>query len=141
MPCWGGSRSSSRPRPRANTNFGPRFSDAGPELTDADNVATKLVKVVRQRVRALLVAGYPAPEVQFLRNALLRDTALEFASWLQSASEGYEQSGHRPLRRLPANLPELSQYDVVILFDPDMRALGSAWSEMLQSSSVRPAAD
>ncbi len=106
--------------------------DAGPELTEADNMAAKLVKVVRKRVRALLVAGYPAPEVQFLRNALLRDSAIEFASWLQSASEGYEQSGHRPIRRPPANLAELSQYDVVILFDPDMAALGSAWSEMLQ---------
>ncbi len=94
--------------------FRATVSQTGPELTDSDNVAMKGVKVVRQRVRALLVAGYPAPEVQFLRNALLRDTALEFASWLQSASEGYEQSGHRPLRRLPANLQELSHYDVVM---------------------------
>ena len=73
--------------------FRATVSQTGPELTDSDNVALKGVKVVRQRVRALLVAGYPAPEVQFLRNALLRDTALEFASWLQSASEGYEQAG------------------------------------------------
>jgi hypothetical protein len=120
------------PEATGQYEFRASIVDVGPELTDDDNVATKLVKVVRQRVRALLIAGYPAPEVQFLRNALLRDTALEFASWLQSASEGYEQAGHRPLRRLPANLQELSQYDVVILFDPDMRALGSGWSEMLQ---------
>jgi len=113
--------------------FRATISQTGPELTESDNVALKGVKVVRQRVRALLVAGYPAPEVQFLRNALLRDTALEFASWLQSASEGYEQAGHRPLRRLPATLQELSHYDVVILFDPDMKALGSAWSEMLRN--------
>ena len=104
---------------------------AGPELSESDNVATKIIKVVRQRVRVLLVAGYPGPEVQFLRNALLRDTALEFASWLQSAGDSYEQAGHRPIRRLPANLQELSQYDAVILFDPDMRALGSNWSEIL----------
>ena len=120
------------PEATGQYEFRASIVDAGPELTDADNTATKLVKVVRQRVRTLLVAGYPAPEVQFLRNALLRDTAIEFASWLQSASDGYEQAGHRPLRRLPANLQELSQYDVVILFDPDMRALGSAWSELLQ---------
>ncbi len=120
------------PEATGQYEFRATIVDAGPELTDADNVAAKLVKAVRQRVRALLVAGYPAPEVQFLRNALLRDSAIEFASWLQSASEGYEQSGHRPIRRPPANLQELSQYDVVILFDPDMRALGSDWSEMLQ---------
>ena len=91
------------PEATGQYQFRGTISQSGPELTATDNVAMKGVKVVRQRVRALLVAGYPAPEVQFLRNALLRDTALEFASWLQSASEGYEQAGHRPLRRLPAN--------------------------------------
>ena len=111
--------------------FRATVTQPGPELTDADNKALKMVKVVRQRVRALLIAGYPAPEVQFLKNALLRDTALEFASWLQSAAEGYEQSGHRPIRRLPKDLQELSHYDVVVLFDPDMKALGPTWAEML----------
>jgi hypothetical protein len=120
------------PEATGQYDFRARISDAGPELTDSDNALTKTVKVVRQRVRALLIAGSPAPEVQFLRNALLRDTALEFASWLQSAGEGYEHIGHRPIRRLPANLQELSQYDVVILFDPDVQALGANWSEMLQ---------
>ena len=128
------------PEATGQYEFRASIIDAGPELTDADNMAAKLVKVVRKRVRALLVAGYPAPEVQFLRNALLRDSAIEFASWLQSASEGYEQSGHRPLRRLPANLAELSQYDVVILFDPDMRASAPAGPKCCRNSSARPAA-
>ncbi len=69
--------------------------------------------------------------MQFLRNSLLRDTGLEFACWLQTAGSGYEQMGTRPIRRLPANRQELEHYDVVILFDPDMRALGPAWSELI----------
>jgi Protein of unknown function (DUF1194) len=113
--------------------FRAGISQSSPELTTSDNTALKMVKVVRQRVRALMIAGYPAPEVQFLRNALLRDTALEFASWLQSASEGYEQAGHRPIRRLPKDLQELSHYDVVVLFDPDMKALGTGWADMLHN--------
>ncbi|HEX3726042.1 MAG TPA: hypothetical protein VHV08_07350 [Pirellulales bacterium] len=108
-----------------------RIGELGSELTDADNFATQSMKVVRQQIRVLLVAGAPSPEVQFLRNALVRDTALEFACWLQTAGQGYEQVGTRPIRRLPANRQELEQYDVVILFDPDMRALGPAWSELL----------
>jgi hypothetical protein len=79
----------------------------------------------------LLIAGAPSFEVQFLRNALLRDTGLEFACWLQTAGDGYEQMGTRPIRRLPANRQELEHYDVVILFDPDMRALGPAWPPLL----------
>ena len=73
----------------------------------------------------------PSPEVQFLRNALLRDTGLEFACWLQTAGNGYEQMGTRPIRRLPANRQELEQFDVLVLFDPDMRALGPAWPELI----------
>lgn len=105
--------------------------DLGEELTDTDNFATHSMKVVRQQIRVLLIAGAPSPEVQFLRNALLRDTGMEFACWLQSAGDGYEQMGSRPIRRLPNNRQELELYDVVVLFDPDMRALGPAWPELI----------
>jgi hypothetical protein len=105
--------------------------DAGPELTDNDNTAVKTAKVVRQRIRTLVIAGAPSPEVQFLRNALLRDPVIELACWLQSAGENYEQVGTRPVRRLPANPQELSYFDVVVLVDPNMKKLGPAWDEML----------
>jgi len=119
------------PESTGQYDFRATVSNVGAELTDADNVRQTSVKVIRQRIRVLVLAGYPAPEVQFLRNALLRDTALEFASWLQTAGEGYEQIGHRPLRRLPENQQELNHYDVLVLFDPDMRLLPPGWSEML----------
>ncbi len=108
-----------------------RVSELGAELTEADNFATHAMKVVRQQIRVLLIAGAPSPEVQFLRNALVRDKGLEFACWLQTAGSSYEQMGTRPIRRLPSNRQELEQFDVVILFDPDMRALGSSWSDLL----------
>ncbi len=105
--------------------------DAGVELTESDNVAVKSIKVVRQRIRVLIVAGAPSPEVQFLRNSLLRDPVIDLACWLQSASENYEQVGHRPVRRLPANLQELSYFDVLVLIDPNIKKLGPGWDEMM----------
>lgn len=112
--------------------FRARVEDAGPELTESDNEQIEQVRVVRQSIRVLLLAGYPSFEVQFLRNAMLRDTRLEFSTWLQSAAEGYEHSAtRRPLRRPPASQQELDHFDVLILVDPDMRALGPAWPEML----------
>lgn len=108
-----------------------QVSELGPELTEADNFATQAMKVVRQQIRVLLVAGSPSPEVQFLRNSLLRDTGIEFASWLQAAGAGYEQLGTRPLQRLPTTRQELEQFDVLILVDPDAQALGPAWSELI----------
>ena len=62
---------------------------------------------------------------------MLRDQSIEFSSWLQSATENYEQVGYKPLRRLPATQTELNHYDVVILYDPQMRDLGQTWSDML----------
>jgi hypothetical protein len=109
-----------------------RLIDVPGEFTESDNDSLAAIRVIRQRIRVLLVAGYPAPEVQFLRNALLRDLSLEFASWLQSADEEYEQVGHRPLRRLPATFEEVDHYDAIILFDPDMKQLGPTWPDMLK---------
>jgi hypothetical protein len=119
------------PEMLGQVDFRATVFDAGQELTEADNTATQTVKVIRQRIHVLLIADNPSPEIQFLRNSLLRDNGMEFSSWLQSAGASYEQVGHKPLKRLPANAQELNQYDVIILSDPDMRQLGPTWSEML----------
>ncbi len=111
--------------------FRARVEDAGPELTQDDNVATVAVKVVRQQIRVLLLAGEPSPEVQFLRNALMRDQHVEFAAWIQHADPGYRQPGDRPINRLPTDAAELSRYDALLLVDPDVRSLGAQWPEML----------
>ena len=111
--------------------FRARVEDVGPELTQEDNVATAAVRVVRQQIRILVIAGEPSPEVQFLRNALMRDQHVEFAAWLQNADPGYRQAGDRPLQRLPNDQEELRAYDALLLIDPDMRALGPQWPEMI----------
>ena len=105
--------------------------NAGPELTTDDNVATAAVEVIRQQIRVLLIAGAPSSEMQFLRNALLRDPQIEFASWLQSAAKDYENVGDKPIRRLPVTKEELNHYDALVMLDPDARALGAAWPEMI----------
>jgi len=120
-----------KPELAGQYDFRARIADVGPELSDTDNEATASVKVIRQKIRVLLIASEPSPEVQFLRNALLRDKTLEFASWLQNAAEGYEHVGHRPIRRLPATQQEMNQYDVLLLVDPDLRKLDHGWPELL----------
>ncbi len=108
-----------------------RVEEGGSELTLEDNVATAAVKVVRQQIRVLLVAGGPSPEVQFLRNALMRDQHVEFAGWFQHADPGFRQPGDHPILRLPNDQAELARYDALLLVDPDMRALGQQWPEMI----------
>jgi len=108
-----------------------RVEDPGPELSKDDNVSTASVRVVRQEIRVLMIAGAPSPEVQFLKNTFLRDPRIEFSGWYQHADPGYQQPGDRPIVRLPQNDEELSGFDVLLLFDPDMRTLGPRWPEMI----------
>jgi hypothetical protein len=119
------------PRVVGQYEFRARVEDAGPELTQDDNVATAAVRVVRQQIRVLMIAGAASPEVQFLRNALLRDQHVEFAGWIQHADPGFRQPGDRPIQRLPNDAAELRRYDALILVDPDLRALGAQWPEMI----------
>ena len=93
--------------------------------------ATAAVRVVRQQIRVLMIAGSPSPEVQFLRNALQRDQHVEFAAWLQHADPGYRQPGDRPIARLPSDAEELGRYDALVLIDPDMQALGPQWPDLI----------
>ena len=111
--------------------FRARVGDAGPELTLDDNVATAAVRVVRQQIRVLMIAGAPSPEVQFLRNALLRDQHVESAVWLQHADPGYGRGATGRSSRLPNDADELGRYDALLLIDPDMRALGPQWPELI----------
>lgn len=108
-----------------------RIEDAGPELTRDDNSATAAVRVVRQQIRVLMIAGSPSPEMQFLRNALQRDQHVAFAAWLQHADPGYRQPGDRPITRLPNDAEELARYDALVLIDPDMQALGAQWPDLI----------
>jgi hypothetical protein len=119
------------PRVVGQYEFRARAVDAGPELTMDDNVSTAAVRVVRQQIRVLLIAGAASPEVQFLRNALLRDQHVEFAGWIQHSDPGFRQPGDRPINRLPNNDAELRQYDALLMIDPDLRALGAQWPEMI----------
>ena len=61
----------------------------------------------------------------------MRDQHVEFAAWIQHADPGFRQPGDRPITRLPNNDAELRRYDALLLVDPDLRALGAQWPEMI----------
>ena len=96
-----------------------RLEGVGSELTDTDNLATGEMRVIRQKIRVLFVAGSTFPEVEFVRNALLRDTGLSASTWLQTADAKYEQFGNPPVKRLPVTQEEMNEFDCVVLYDPD----------------------
>ena len=111
--------------------FRATVEDAGPELSTDDNRGHTEVRVVRDRLHVLLIAGAAFPEVQFLKNALYRDRKIELSSWLMNADDDYEHLGDVPIRRLPVTQQELDDYDCVLLYDPDPNAWPPHFPEML----------
>lgn len=118
------------PQP-ARLEFRATLTGAGSELTSDDNTAVAEVRVIRQKIKVLLIAGSTFPEVQFLRNTLLRDASVDLSSWLQAADAKYEHPGASPIRRLPATQTELNDYDCIVLYDPDPAAWPQDYPQML----------
>lgn len=112
--------------------FRVSLADTGPELTVDDNTALAEVRVIRQKIRVLFIAGSTFPEVQFIRNALMRDKGIDLSSWLQAADADYEQPGTSPIRRLPRTPAELNDYDCVVLYDPDPNGWPANFPAMLE---------
>lgn len=118
----------------ARVEFRATLSDAGPPLTPGDHLQMAEVKAINQRIKVLFIAGSSFPEVQFMRNALLRDKGVEMSSWLQGADANFKHPGTvASLNRLPANQEELNGYDCIVLYDPDPALLPDNWNEMAQS--------
>jgi len=94
-----------------------------PEETLRDDNAVEFsVHVTPEKIRVLLVEGYPRWEYRYLKNLLLRsDQNLEVQCYLLSATPDFVQEstkGLPPLAAVPTNRKQLlDSYDVVILGD------------------------
>ncbi|XAL98640.1 hypothetical protein OT109_13755 [Phycisphaeraceae bacterium D3-23] len=122
--------------------FRARLEEVEGEIDPLDNAAIKQVNVVPDKTRVLFIAGYSFPEVQFLRNALLRDPSVEVSTWLQEAAlvnarDDRNRSWQQPaspglaLNRLPKTIDELDQYDCIVLYDPNPAGWAVNFSDLL----------
>ncbi len=103
------------------------------ETSAEDNQRTSAtMKVVDEKIRVLLIAGLPNWEYIQLQRLLQRDPAISLSCWLQSMDESRPQEGDEPISSLPRSLADLSQYNVVMLIDPNPEEFDQAWIEALQ---------
>ncbi|MBX2850355.1 MAG: VWA domain-containing protein [Phycisphaeraceae bacterium] len=119
-----------------------RLEEVEGEIDPDDNAAIKQVNVVYDKTRVLFIAGYTFPEVQFIRNALIRDSTVEVSTWLQTASKDFKHAGNDPIRRLPVDLVELAGgtkngqvfpgYDAIVLYDPTPAKWPAGFSDLLK---------
>ena len=88
------------------------------EVTLANNKRAFVQTVIDKKLKVLYIENEPRYEYRYLRNAILRDTSLDFACLLLSgdgANEGGE--GNIPVKGFPADEKTLFDYDIIVLGD------------------------
>ena len=79
----------------------------------------KLVTVLDNQARVLLIAGGPSWEYRGILRRLQEEESINLSGWMQSIAAGRAQEGNTIITQLPETKEELLQYDVILLVDPD----------------------
>lgn len=88
------------------------------EITVSNNKRSFIQTVISKKLKVLYVENEPRYEFRYLKNAILRDTSLDFGCILLSgddAAAGGE--GNFPVNGFPQNEKELFEYDIIVLGD------------------------
>lgn len=96
------------------------------EFNVEDNLQTPSVKVFDRPTKVLLVAGGPMRDYQFVRNLLFRHKSFDVDVVLQTGAPGTSQESDKLLLAFPETREQLYDYDAVIAFDPDWKAISTA---------------
>ena len=106
-----------------NLSLDPPIEEVGdhsgyePELITDNNQRQISVEMVDRPIRVLYVEGYPRWDYRYLKTMLIREESIDCSIMLVSADREFAQEGDTPIARLPRELRELEDYDVVIIGD------------------------
>ena len=114
-----------------------------PEASSAaDNTRlARTIQVRKEKIRVLLVQGYPSFEYRFLRNMLARNETIELHTVLQDADVEYAEQDKSSLRVFPVRRDELVPSDDVRHGVYDVIILGNVNPALLSAASLRNLAD
>ena len=89
----------------------------------SDKFLEGAVDVSDHQTHVLLLAGGPLRDYQYLRTLLFRDKSMKVDVLLQSGQTGMSQEATNILDDFPATRQEMADYDCIVAFDPDWKAL------------------
>ena len=105
---------------------------APPGSSDAsDKFLEGAVDVSDHQTHVLLLAGGPLRDYQYLRTLLFRDKSMKVDVLLQSGQPGMSQEASNILSEFPSSQLEMADYDCLVGFDPDWKALNPKQVEAL----------
>jgi hypothetical protein len=123
-----------RPTKKGVTRYTVIVPPQDDELSARNNAVEHTVTVKDDKVRVLLVAGWPSWEWRYLKTALARDKTVAVSVWLQSADTDWVMAGGTQLNQLPLNKKEfVDSFDVVVLLGASAGALSDEQMENLRS--------
>jgi uncharacterized membrane protein len=102
------------------------------EVSRENNRRTFSVRVVEKQLRILYLEATPRWEYRYLKNAILRDTSIQFACLLTEADPRLGGEGNVRITSFPREPAELFRYDIVILGDVPREALSQEQLESLR---------
>ena len=89
----------------------------------SDQYLESPVDVSEHQTHVLLVAGGPMRDYQYVRTLLFRDKSVKVDVLLQSGQPGMSQEATAILNDFPSTRQEMADYDCLVAFDPDWKAL------------------
>lgn len=92
------------------------------EISAENNEHLFVVRVLKEKIDLLLVAGRPSAELRFVKRALDADVSLEVQTVVLSLASFPGRLG-RAGAGFPSSWPDLAKKDVVVLLDCDAKAL------------------
>jgi uncharacterized membrane protein len=102
------------------------------EVSRSNNQRTVPIRVVDKKLRILYLESAPRWEYRYLKNAILRDTSIQFACLLTEADARLGGEGNLSITRFPQDVGELFRYDIVILGDVPRETFSAAQLEALR---------
>ena len=102
------------------------------ELTADDNFLSASVRVLKDQMRVLLIAGEATWDYRFVTGLLTREPTIDLSCWLQSLDLRMAQEGDTPLAKLPRGIDQLGKFDVVLMLDPDPAEFDDAWFDVVR---------
>ncbi len=108
------------------------------EITTENNVVTKKIRVIKDRIRILMIFGGPSWELRFLKGAFERDRRVEHRVYLQEVDPRiFKYDQKRFIKKVPEKEDDLfRKFDMVMIGGVDVRSLSKDFHKMLHDFVV-----
>jgi hypothetical protein len=110
----------------------PPNGDHYSDHLSADNQRQTDIEIVDRKDRVLLFASAPSRDYQFLCSQIYRDKSMLVDVYLPWTRPGVSQNADKILERFPSTRTEMSEYNIVVAFDPNWRELSDEQIEVLE---------